>query len=192
LLASAFAAVAEGTVAVLSPSGLVVASFSGGEDVETFVSELGTQLPGMGPTLALRALPGTSRSRVLDFLPGDGSVTPAALAPTFPLNLNVSFLAESLLLPVRPSFTATNLAGKIDSYFQDRETPAPFLMVIDQINGTLAVFALGSGGNPIADYSSAQIAGVVDAVGGGVIVAYDLTVPDPAAPVDATVGPVWG
>lgn len=202
LLSSAFLAVEAGLVALLSPKAFVIADF--GTAGSAFLDQFGTTVRmRMGdpepfnrlPALSLHALAGSSRSRPLDFfggVEGDPAVVEASIVPALPDS--VHSLGVSLLLPQRPSLTASALAGRVDSHFQDAEIPSNFILLIDQTSGRVLVFDQAGGGAFLTDAltpDATDFVSIVTSDGGAVVVAYDLSIPAPGEPVSSD-SPIWG
>lgn len=142
----------------------------------------------LAATLNAFAVTGNTRSRALDF---------AASGISFPVALQVddavvrsSMNADGLIevfAPVVQPLTASSLVGKIDSFYQDREVPLDYCGLIDQNTGEVVVFGTASAG--ISD-STAIRDGLLGVYAH--LFMFDLTVPDPSAPVNPTVETPWG
>lgn len=195
LLSAAFLAVDPGLIAILSPSFLFLVSYASAADAAELMGDIETRIhdktgEAFPVALSLTALPGPSRSRVLAPAVGSGvSIVDPAFNGAFPAP--VATLAASVLLPTRPSFTASSFAGRVDSFFQDREVPEDYLLVMDQFNGTVKVLA-STDGSSVLMPTVAHIEEITGQIMGREIIAvFDLTVPS-SDPVDSGNGPVWG
>lgn len=184
LLASAIGLVSEPVLAILTSSYLVII-----RAINDLPSELlGVVSTGLGDesynSFLVQASPGSSsRTRPLDPASCGGYLS-NALIDYSSAEIGVdSVLLDLLCLPVLPTYTIGSLASKVDSYYQDREAPAPYTFAVAQDTGSAVI---GDGVIPLGTLLSALSNEMAS-----FIAIYDLTVPDGAVVVPDTT-PIWG
>ena len=173
-------------VAVLTPFSLVILGF--GSAVQAY-DAVAAAVAASAQTACLSGLAtdpgnGSLRSRVVDLSGMGWDYTPPTIDADPAFTADIRNLASALSIPARPVFTGASLASKVDSFFQDRENPAEFVMAIDQFNGRFFVTSAPSS-------LEAVLAAITGANGASIIAAFDLSIPDGAVVTPET-GPIFG
>jgi hypothetical protein len=130
------------------------------------------------PLLEAVAVAGTSRSRALD-LSASGSLTPASFAANGGYDAG---LCNLMAIAPAPTMSATQILNAVDGYFQDRETPVDYAVLIDQLTGR--VFVIDN------DFDQTEVLSVAAGEGLVTVAAFNLTEPTVEEPTDG--GPIWG
>lgn len=184
LFGQALSLIEEPVVGLLTPEKLLVVGFATAAQAAAAVSS--TYTAGAEGVQGVAADPGNGslRSRVVDFGAGcnyqDATMTGAAYDA---LSADIKGIVNALSLPARPTVTGASLASKVDSYFQDREVPADYSLILSQFDGTFTISPEAYGGAVLTTLSGAP--------GAYIIAEFDLAVPT-SEPVTPESGPIFG
>lgn len=185
LFGQALSLIDEPLVGFLTPSKLLVVGFATAAQASAAFNAISGAMPAGVQGTAADPGNGSLRSRVVDMSDfGISYVEPELEGPTYDaLSADLKGLVESLALPARPTVTGSSLASKVDAYFQDREVPAGFTLMLSQFTGDFRISPASADGTMLDELKTAA--------GAFVVAEFDLAVPT-AEPVTPETGPIFG